>query len=131
MAEPLSCRHPPIEPVARFRPFFAIADSEPPHRILRQGMSERPNVDVKQARGVQAEDLCFHLAGERLIVVLLNQLIRNLEPPKRFNLPLRGAIPNRIRPPQDMLGVEGLKELPEEMRTDQWMGGHQLCERRP
>src|SRR5262245_6011845 len=93
-------------------------------------MSGCHHIDAEHPRGIQAKNLGFYIACERMILVFLDQLIRNLESAKGFDLPLWSAIPDRIGSPEHMIDTKGLNKLTEQMRTDKRMSGHQLSERR-
>ena len=83
-------------------------------------------VDAKHSRRIQSENLFLYLTRERLVPMLLDQPIRNLEPPKGFDLPLRRPIPNRVRPPEHMIGTKGIDDLPEQVRADRRMSRDKL-----
>ena len=104
--------HPSIRSVARLRSFFQIAHSELPQNVLRQLIPLCLDIDAKHTRRVQSEDPFLHLARKRLVPMLLDQLIRNLESPKGFDLPLRRTIPNRVSPPEHMIDIERINDLP-------------------
>src|SRR5574341_2271421 len=63
--------------------------------------------------------------------MFLHQLIRHLETSKRFDLPLRGTVPNGIGAPQDVVHTNSLDDLPEQMSTNQGVRRYQLTECRP
>src|SRR5207237_10808326 len=96
-------RDPSIDPVARLYAFFTISHLDLAQIILRQLVALRAHINPEHLRRVQPENLFLHLAGERAIAVLLDQLIWNLKSPKRLDLPLGRTVPDRIRPPEHVL----------------------------
>src|SRR4029077_19891259 len=118
--------HPSVGFAARLRSFFQIAYPELPQNVLRQLIPLRLGIDAKQTRRVQSEDPFLHLARERLVPMLLDQRIRNLEPPKGFDLPLRRTIPNRVCPPEHVIDTKRVDELPKHMRADRRMSRDEL-----
>src|SRR5262245_29327222 len=95
--------YPTIGFAARLRSFFQITHSEPSQNVMLQLISFRLGIDAEYTRRVQSEDIFLHLTRQKLIVMLLDQLIRNLEPSKSFDLPLRGTIPHRVHATHQMI----------------------------
>ena len=58
--------------------------------------------------------------------MLLDQLLRNLESPKCFDLPLRRPIPDGVCPPEYVINTERIDDLPKQMRADSRMGRDKL-----
>src|SRR6476660_1423523 len=92
-------RYPSIHSTTRLRSFFEITHSKLAQRIFRHLVPFRTHIDPKNPCCVTAEDLFLYLPCQRLIAMPVDQLIGNLKPPKCFDLPLRGTIPDGIRAP--------------------------------
>src|SRR5206468_894850 len=65
-------------------------------RWHRPELPEVRRADVVQPRGVQTEHVPLVGFADLRVVPLLSYLLRNLEPPERLDLPLRGTIPEGI-----------------------------------
>ena len=52
----------------------------------------------------------------------------NLEAPERLDLPLRRAVPDRVRAPQHVVGAEGVDDLAEQVGAGGGIGRDQLPE---
>src|SRR5712691_13309017 len=83
------------------------------HRLDR-GNAGRQLVELRR---IEAEDLALVLRGELRIAVLFRCLLRDLEAPEGFDLPLRRAVPERIRAEHDALRPQVLHELPQHVRA--------------
>src|SRR5882762_1468631 len=83
------------------------------HRLIC-GNAGRQLVELRR---IQAEDLALVLRGELRIAVLLRHLLRDLEAPEGLDLPLRRAVPERIRAEHDALRPQVLHELPQHVRA--------------
>src|SRR5712692_4559693 len=83
------------------------------HRLDR-GNAGRQLVELRR---VEAEDLAPVLRGELRIAVLFRHLLRDLEAPEGLDLPLRRAVPERIRAEHDALRPQVLHELPQHLRA--------------
>src|SRR5467141_1831323 len=70
-----------------------------------------------ELRRIEAEDLAPVLHGELRIAVLFRHLLRDLEAPEGLDLPLRRAVPERIRAEHDALRPHVLHELPQHVRA--------------
>src|SRR6185436_10380466 len=57
--------------------------------ITRDGISFSLGIDAVHTRRVEAENLAFHLRGERFIAKLLYERAGHFEPSQSFDLPLR------------------------------------------
>src|SRR5438552_3078973 len=66
---------------------------------------DRPDRQVVEARRVEAEDLALHPRGELGITVAPAHGLRDPEPPQRLDLPLRRAVPHRVRAEHDAVVV--------------------------
>src|SRR5688572_15211944 len=128
LSRPFLYRHPSVQPVTGFRPLLQITQPKPPDVVLRNALPHGRRIHSEQPCSIQSEHLC--LSCERRVVMLFDQGVRNLEAAKRFDLPLRRSIPDRVRSPQHVIITACLQDLAEEVRTDQWMTGHQLTEGR-
>src|SRR5216684_8724189 len=73
---------------------------------------------------VQAEDLPLGALGQLWVGVLPAQLLRDLEPPERLDLPLRAAVPDGVGPEEDPVLAEESQPLAEDVRTDGRKGDH-------
>src|SRR6266480_1092372 len=69
------------------------------HRLVRGSAGRQ----IVEPRRIEAEDLALVLRGELRIAVLLRHLLRDLEAPEGLDLPLRRAVPERVRAEHDAL----------------------------
>jgi hypothetical protein len=106
--------------VARSRPFFEIRHLDSAQVILGQLVARGVHVDTEDPCRVESEDLLLHRARQRRVVVLFDKICGDLKAPKRIDLPLRRPIPNRVRPPQHVVGAEGLDDLTKQMGAGCW-----------
>src|SRR4030095_10912705 len=104
-------RRPPPRPPAV--PAVAGGDALVPIRhlhaaqvVLRDLVALGVDVDAEHARRVQPEDPLLDLPRERRVSVPVDEGLRDLEAPERLDLPLRRAVPDRVRPPQDVVRAE-------------------------
>src|SRR5437867_13304948 len=67
-------RHPTVPAMARLRPLLQIRHLDPAQVILRDLVALCLDVDAEEAGGVQAEDLFLQRAGQRRVLVLLDEL---------------------------------------------------------
>src|SRR5262245_1694012 len=91
--------------------------------VLRDLVALGVDVDSEQARGVEAEDLLLHRARERSVAVRGYQRRRDLEAAERVDLPLRRAVPDRVRAPEHMVGAERGHDLAEQVGARRGVGG--------
>src|SRR5207247_7713138 len=70
----------------------------------------------------------FCLPGQFRIPVLFDEPIGNVESAEGFNLPLRRAVPDRVRPPNHMVLPKRLENLTQPMRADFRIGADELSE---
>src|SRR3989442_1477044 len=86
--------------------------------ILRHRL-DRSNTggQLVEPRRIEAEDLALVLRAELRIAVLLRHLLRDLEAPEGLDLPLRRAVPERVRAEHDALRPQVLHELPQHVRA--------------
>src|SRR5579884_941027 len=99
-------RDPAVEAPTGIGAFIEIPHLDTAQIISRNVTPNGADIDSEQSRGVEPEDLLFHRTSHRLISVLLDEAFGNLKPPEGFDLPLRRAVPNRIGPPQHVVGAE-------------------------
>src|SRR5207247_10518213 len=78
----------------------------PRHRLVR-GNARRQLVEPRR---IAAEHLALVLRAELRIAVLLRHLLRDLEAPEGLDLPLRRAVPDRVRAEYDALRPQVLHE---------------------
>src|SRR6058998_3525624 len=74
-----------------------------------------------EPRAVPAENGLLHRPvrrAERLETVLLLHVVRDLEPAHRLDLPLRRAVPQGVRAPDDVVGAEALDQCADEGRGE-------------
>src|SRR2546430_4229934 len=90
---------------------------------------DRPDRQIVEARRVEGEDLALHPRGELGITVAPAHGLRDPEPPQRLDLPLRGAVPHRVRAEHDAVLAHELQELAEDMRADRRESDHRRAER--
>src|SRR5216684_491612 len=83
------------------------------HRLVRGNAGRQ----LVEPRRIEAEDLALVLRGELRIAVLFRHLLRDLEAPEGLDLPLRRAVPERIRAEHDALRPHVLHELPQHVRA--------------
>src|SRR5688572_7673427 len=67
-------------------------------------------------RGVQAEDLRPQGGGDLGVAVALPERGGGLERPERLDLVLRRAVPDRVGPPEDVIGAAGADQLAKRVR---------------
>src|SRR5881296_2454795 len=78
-----------------------------------------------EPRAVPAENGLLHRPvrrAERLETVLLLHVVRDLEPAHRLDLPLRRAVPQGVRAPDDVVGAEALDQCADEGRGEARVG---------
>src|SRR5919108_5514102 len=122
---------PAIPAMARDHPFLEIRHLDPAEVVLRQRVTRGIDVNAEDPRGVQPENLRLHRARERRIPVLLDQHLGNFKAPERFDLPLRRAVPDRVRSPQHVVGTKGRDDLAEQVGARGGIGRDQLPEGGP
>src|SRR6267143_6269117 len=83
------------------------------HRLVRGNAGGQ----LVELRRIEAEDLALVLHAELRIAVLFRHLRRYLEAPESLDLPLRRAVPERIRAEHDALRPQVLHELPQHVRA--------------
>src|SRR5439155_26811646 len=110
-------RHPTVPAMARLRPLLQIRHLDPAQVILRDLVALCLDVDAEEAGGVQTEDLFLQRAGQRRVLVLLDEPAGDREAPERLDLPLRRPVPDRIGPPEHVVGAEGVDDLAEQVRA--------------
>src|SRR5207244_8586306 len=89
------------------------------------------DIDADHPRRVEPEELRFDGAGERRVPVLVDERLWDLEAPERLDLPLRRAVPDRVRAPEDVVGPERADDLTDQVRARRRIVGHELSERGP
>src|SRR5438309_3784201 len=92
--------------------------------------SDRPDRQVVEARRVEAEDLALHPRGELGIAIAPAHGLRDPEPPQRLDLPLRRAVPHRVRAEHDAVLAHELQELAKDVGAYRREGDHGRGERR-
>ena len=85
-------------------------------------------IDPVDAGAVEAEDLRFHVRGERAVPEPLHERLGHRESAQSLDLPLGRAPPDRIRAPEHVIGAERLDEHAEHVAADQRRGDHHLSE---
>src|SRR5262245_17542368 len=105
-----SGRDPAVPAVTRGYAFLEIGHLDAAQVVIGNPVTRGVHVDAEDARRAQPEDLLLHRARERRIFVLLDQHLGNLEAAERVDLPLRRAVPDRVRAPQYVVGAEGADE---------------------
>src|SRR5438876_2415544 len=91
---------------------------------------DRPDRQIVEARRVEAEDLALHPRGELGITVAPAHGLRDPEPPQRLDLPLRRAVPHRVRAEHDAVLAHELQELAKDVGAYRREGDHGRGERR-
>src|SRR5437667_10328975 len=102
-----SARDPAVPAVARGHSFIDIRHLYAAQIVLRDLVAGGVHVDAEEARGVQSEDLLLHSARQGRVMVPGDERLGDVEAPERFDLPLRRAVPDRIRAPEHMVSTEG------------------------
>ncbi len=75
-------------------------------------------VDAEEAGGVEAEDLVLDRGGQLGVAVLVDQVGADLEAAHPGDLALRAAPPDRVGPPEDVVGAGDLDHLAEHVHAD-------------
>src|SRR5262245_7476045 len=83
--------------------------------VLRHRLELLPGIDAIQLRGIEAEDLALSICRQLGIAVLFSEVFGNLESPQRVDLPLRRAVPNRIRTKNNTIRPHELHQLSHQM----------------
>src|SRR5205085_4446245 len=125
----LRIRYPAVEVIRALRTILVISRLDVAHVIFRNGLALVINVDLVNARRVQAEDFLFVLIGDGAVAELLLHLWRNLETAEGFNLPLRRSPPEQIRAPDHVIRAEGVEQLTDEMRRQHGLHTRRQAER--
>src|SRR5438105_3166512 len=110
-----SSRDPPVPAVAGGGAVLEVRHLDPAQVVRGEIVPLGVHVDGEDPRGVQSEDLLLHRARERPVPVSLHERVGNLEAPEGLDLPLRRPVPDRVRPPQHVVGAEGVDDLAEQV----------------
>ena len=73
---------------------------------------------------VKPQDVALVVLVQLRIVPALRDALRDLEPPERLDLPLRAAVPERVRSEDDVLRTLVPEQLPEDVRGHRWERHH-------
>src|SRR5512135_683501 len=110
----------PDPAVLRVAPGRRVVPPPLPHSAQLVGLDRLPlrrRVEAEQPRGVPAQDPILDLIGQWRIAVLLDQVVGDLQPPQTLDLALRAAVPDRVGPPEDVVGPRYLDHLPEQVHA--------------